>query len=566
MKQLVSYFFLYFLSNLFVPGDSEGKRGRGFTRNSTNLNLTKTSRNISEDAQRKLPALLFIDELRSKGQSGDGELTESDRDSISKFNFDNLRIFPNQKDPHQKPINNEKDWDTNINKLSDFLDEDGRQKMWLVTEIERQDLSRYLQLLKNSLFDKKKLQFISSGGQTAAFTRCTDQSQCSIDQICHNGTFCTTSCQKSSECEPDLLCHLGVCILPGGFNEEVQTDQQQDPSVTCTEDVECPVQFVCNARNTCERSVGTLSAVACSESSSCPGPEVCVSGLCERTCAVQGDCQAGTVCHETLHVCHPSPRAQPCSHHSQCGTSGLCLNRSCHQRCGEAERCPPNTVCNTDLKVCTGDLSHHLDTAAVHTIVNSLIQKIENITSEEIVEESLDRIDTENRSQTDTSQHNENQLDPNIVGFKINDGDRKQVIVECGTNCQDFKKPGEKLFLDDYRLVFPVTVPTAIQNTPNAVETIPTIPAAKAIPTLTETAPAITELATTIPTVPTALAGVSPSISTETVVAQTIPSVPKVTLTDINPPKNISSPQTPDNNIKLEDRTLIDNLLREDFI
>ena len=198
--------------------------------------------------------------------------------------------------------------------------------------------------------------------------------------------------------------------------------------------------------------------------------------------------------------------------------------------------------------------------------MNSLIQKIENITSEEIVEESLDRIDTENRSQTDTSQHNENQLDPNIVGFKINDGDRKQVIVECGTNCQDFKKPGEKLFLDDYRLVFPVTVPTAIQNTPNAVETIPTIPAAKAIPSLTETAPAITELATTIPTVPTALAGVSPSISTETVVAQTIPTVPKVTLTDINPPKNISSPQTPDNNIKLEDRTLIDNLLREDFI
>ena len=50
-------------------------------------------------------------------------------------------------------------------------------------------------------------------------------------------------------------------------------------------------------------------------------------------------------------------------------------------------------------------------------------------------------------------------IDPSIVGFQMEGKKGEQIIVDCGQNCKDFKKPGEKVFLDDYRLVFPVTVP-----------------------------------------------------------------------------------------------------------
>ena len=167
MEQFVSYFFLYFLLNLCFKADALEKDQANLTIINASLassNTTRTeSRNVSTDTS--LTSLVFIDNLRSKDKVGEGELSDRDRDSISRFNFNNLEIFSNQKNPGQKGLEDEKDWKSKMAKLSGLLDGGEEPKMWLLTEIGKNDLWRYLGLLRNASLNKNRLELISTRRQ-----------------------------------------------------------------------------------------------------------------------------------------------------------------------------------------------------------------------------------------------------------------------------------------------------------------------------------------------------------------------------------------------------------------
>ena len=402
--------------NLSDSEGSEDKRSRNISSTGISSSFTKiipkTSTSDFNVTTVNSPApapLLFIDHLRAESPTGDGEFSEMDKDSIGKFNLNNLGIFSNQADPQQRANDNPGDWEANIKKLSGFLDRPGRRRMWLVTDIDKSHLGNYLQLLRNYKSNKKKLHFIS----TPPLTRCSEQSQCGRDQVCHNGTFCTRLCRDQSQCGPRLVCRLGVCDTPSSV-----------PSTRtgCVEDVDCPLEFVCNERNVCQRE------------------------------------------------------AHNCLDHLDC---------------------PEDLLCDSDTNLCLADSHHHhLDTPEVETLISDLVTKTEEESkdAEQMTEEEAIGKENMKEMKLDLSQEEENQLDPNVVGFQMKDRDGRPIIVDCGSNCQDFRKPGEKLFLDDYRLVFPVTVPASLKSSPPLVtETVPVLTTAE------ETSPTFPSVPTTVP-------------------------------------------------------------------
>ena len=489
MDQVVSYFFLYSVLNFCINADTLENPAENFT--ITNISLASSnvtdSKNVSMDTS--LTPLVFIDNLRSREKVGDGELSDKDRDSISRFNFNNLEIFSNRKNPNQKVLQDGKEWKSKMTKLSGILDGGEEQKMWLITEIDKKDLRRYLQLLRSSSLslNRKKLAIVSTRPE------CSEDSQCAGAQVCHGQhRFCTELCEDSEDCGAGLVCQLGTC-------------EPREVGTNCQKDLDCPAGFVCSEANICQSKTEFLP---CKENNN--------TGLCQN-CSADSDCQEGETCFN-----------QTCSSTHRGGVAGT-------------ENCTEGSDCH-----------HHLDSGAVETLVKTLITKINTTKDESQQIKKALSVDNEKKEMKESKNQSElkndqEMIDPSIVGFQMEGKKGEQIIVDCGQNCKDFKKPGEKVFLDDYRLVFPVTVPPPNLGSSQSVPVV--APAVPLSAVNVATSPPVATVAAVEPTV----AVTSPASLPVSVVSSAPTSVPPTQSDDSSVKKN---------KIALDDIESVANLIK----
>ena len=157
---------------------------------------------------------------------------------------------------------------------------------------------------------------------------CTDDS-CNVDSGCvhaHN----TTQCSDGSECTLDDICKDGTC-LPG-------------PPADCNDDNICTTDY-------CDPGVGCIHNVndqPCDDGNACTVGDVCQTGACVSGAILS--CNDGNVCTtdecDTGAGCSNTPNNAPCSDNNACTVDDTCANGGCQP--GAPLDCGDNNFCTDD--------------------------------------------------------------------------------------------------------------------------------------------------------------------------------------------------------------------------
>ena len=72
--------------------------------------------------------------------------------------------------------------------------------------------------------------------------RCESQSDCGNLEICYAQSYCAAFCTEgAASCQDGYQCHLGLCLI-----EHPELISNKGQVFPCQEDLECPLDMVCN--------------------------------------------------------------------------------------------------------------------------------------------------------------------------------------------------------------------------------------------------------------------------------------------------------------------------------
>lgn len=91
-----------------------------------------------------------------------------------------------------------------------------------------------------------------------------------------------TPCASSSDCDEPLVCRLGRC------------------RVECVSQRDCTLGALCLLDGTNQGSCRLPEEVACTSSSTCPAPSMCIDGACANACTTVAECPANSRCEAGL--------------------------------------------------------------------------------------------------------------------------------------------------------------------------------------------------------------------------------------------------------------------------
>jgi hypothetical protein len=146
--------------------------------------------------------------------------------------------------------------------------------------------------------------FVGCGEEGGGETACTDNSQCTAEQICHpTAKVCVTSCTSAADC-PDTAKTCDTITVNG---------QESESFCQCSTDELCGGGT--GSSTVCSSSQDKICAVQCSEGTCGPG----------RTCNEQGHCVDGGGTGGTCDNSQPEPTS--CTYGNYCSGntgSGTC--------------------------------------------------------------------------------------------------------------------------------------------------------------------------------------------------------------------------------------------------
>ena len=177
---------------------------------------------------------------------------------------------------------------------------------------------------------------------------CDDSKSCGDEKFCNAKGFCQASpgCSNNSTCAKDQFCdsNSGKCLL-----------KKTGSSETCTKDIHCPFNYICNdLKKFCEEG--------CKNSDHCELGSVCKNNSCEKSnneiCERDADCKYSHNCKDgKCQLDVRGPFCRPCHgieedscekpmHHCLVSDEGYFCGVNCSrgQKCPNGFRCSPIVI------------------------------------------------------------------------------------------------------------------------------------------------------------------------------------------------------------------------------
>ncbi len=203
---------------------------------------------------------------------------------------------------------------------------------------------------------------------------CGQGSVCGRDQYCHQGDCASWGCPGGYTCLVSFgyaSCTVGIPTHDGGgatfdggdssvafdatpsdaasFDSSATDGSSSEASADASDanvTVPCNADLDCGGAGArCVNGACAARSSLCSDTTQCPGGELCVAGLCTPQCSAGGSCPVGFDCDLTnnRNVCSLGG----CSTTNDCFNGGVCVEGHCAQRCaaGDASSCPAGELC-----------------------------------------------------------------------------------------------------------------------------------------------------------------------------------------------------------------------------
>ena len=127
--------------------------------------------------------------------------------------------------------------------------------LWFSSKLSTFQLEKYFKLLRLAVHDKRKVIFlkeksegtINGNGFYTIVKKCSQNIDCGSDEICYSNSYCAAFCDSGLGlgCSAGFQCVIGLCVLQHqGFI--IENENEVYP---CLENLECPLNMVCNKVN-----------------------------------------------------------------------------------------------------------------------------------------------------------------------------------------------------------------------------------------------------------------------------------------------------------------------------